>query len=198
MAPIPAATIGQMETAAQASRFLARYAMELQSARDSIVRSREAFSAQPKGLYANGSLAENQQSLFDATERARRSLDTERDAICLASRAIRERLASANPSRKPWVDRVDFPLGGLTILAYFVSARRLDAVEWMLWAGAAPEAQNADGSTALDVATRKARAYAGAGSAMAAMESSSILSSIEAASLGALAAKGDPMASHRL
>lgn len=194
MAPIAAARVGWLEQAGEASRFTSRYALELQAAADSLDRTREQLSASsvflhsPEGVHFtqlpdHQSLAE--QTLFNALERQRKALSIEREALCLLSAMLRERYGSIEAGLALSVlDAPQTLLSGLTVLAYFVSIRRLDAVEQLLALGALPDAPCSDGSTtALILAELKAQAYAGSRSSAAVSQASCILSLLEEASL---------------
>lgn len=185
MSSIPAGKIGWIEPAADASRLLARHALELQQAADSLELSRGALASSE--IHLPHESARSDSALFGAIERQRRALSSEREALCLFAAALRERYrwppSLRSPSPSAPIDKPQNLLGGLTLLAYFVSTRRLDAVEKLIEAGARPEAPCLDGSDALTIASRKAEAYAGAPASSAAIQASCILSLLESAAL---------------
>ena len=170
MAHIPAAKIAWLEQAGTASRLLSRYANELQQAANSLEDSRAA-------LLANNTPGFSDMPQFGAIERQRRALSLEREAICLLAWALRERYSREFPL--PGIDEPRALLGGLTTLAYFVSIRRLDAVELLIQAGASPDAQCTGGISAVSLASRKAEALAGAPHCGAALDASCILALLE-------------------
>jgi hypothetical protein len=193
MSPIAAARVGWLELAGDASRFMARYALELQSAADSLEQTRQQLSISdnfvnsPEGITPSNRserLSFAEQSLFNATERQRRALSLEREALCLLSAALRDKYgrieigdATSN------INAPRAPLSGMTLLAYFVSIRRDDAVELLLSIGADPDAKCSDGMSALDLAERKAEAYTSTHSNRAAAKASTILALLESASM---------------
>ena len=138
VSPIAAGKVGWVERAGHASRLLGTYALELQQAADSLEASRsrlalaKLFGAAPN---APPSLRQERLALSDASEfgvieRQRRALSMEREALCLLTANLRRRYGSYHPGEG--VEGVDEPqplLSGMTLLAYFVSIRRLDVVE---------------------------------------------------------------------
>lgn len=194
MAPIAAATVGTLEQAGQASRMLLRYALEIQAAADSLESTRkeltisDSFVNSPEGTNfwtRRDRMALAEQSLLSALERQRRSLSDEREALCLLAGTMRRRLGRGNAAetRLEPLDRPLSLLRGSTLLSYFASIRRLDAVEALLEMGASPDAPNQDGATALSIASRKAEGLAGARPGGAAGDAARILSLLEAKSL---------------
>lgn len=192
-APIASSNLLLIELAGDASRFLLRYCMELQAAVDSLeasksqlaisnsfVNSPEAFGSESRATR----LALSEQSMLSSTERQRRALSDEREALCLLAEALRARFAPPRPCVD--IDAQRPILRGMTLLAYFVGIRRLDAVERLLWAGASPDAPCSDGRDALAIASRKAQAMAGAPSG-AASDASRILALLEERSLASAA-----------
>lgn len=185
MASIPAAKIGWIEAAGDSSRLLSRYSLELQQAAESFEESRSRLL---DNKLARDVSAFSDSTQFGAIERQRRALSLEREAICLLAHVLRVRYARLPVAQKAegfpsLVDKPQILLKGMTLLAYFVAIRRLDAVERLIEAGAAPEAPCLDGSCALSVASRKAEAYAGAPACGAAIQASCILAVLEARSL---------------
>lgn len=193
MSPIAAARVGWLELAGEASRFMAHYALELQSAADSLEQTRqqlsisENFVNSPEGISLSNRtdrLALAEQSLFNATERQRRSLSLEREALCLLSAALRDKYGRIEVGEAiSIINAPRSPLSGMTLLAYFVSIRRDDAVELLLAIGADPDSKCLDGMSALDLAERKAEAYTSSHSSRASVKASTILSLLEAASM---------------
>lgn len=164
---IAAAKVRWMEPAGQASRLLGSYAVEIQHAADALDASRSRLALSKPFVHApnaatgsrHAPLALSDASEIGAIERQRRALSMEREALCLLAASLRLRYGAADPGAP--LARPDPPhplLSGMTLLAYFVSIRRVDVVELLLLAGARADAPCLDGSTALSIASLKADA----------------------------------------
>lgn len=202
---IAAGKVKWVERAGQASRLLGTYALELQHAADSLEASRSRLAlAKLSGSIPNGPpslrqerLALSEASEFGVIERQRRALSTEREALCLLTGNLRRRYGSYQSGEA--IDEIDAPqplLSGRTLLAYFVSIRRVDVVELLLEAGSRPDAHCSDDATALSIAACKADAISR--SCPAANQAAVILFLLESSSLHASLGPGHSTGTRRL
>ena len=197
LTPIAATRICWIEQAADASRYLLCYALEIQAASDSLDASRIHIAKNNAFLFTDkvaNPLQWEDQSSMNALERQRRVLTEEIEALCLLAGNLRHKLGSKLLEFSPSdVDKQHSVLKGMNLLAYFVGTKRLDAVEYMLFCGASPEAPCSDGSTPLALATKKANAFSGS-SGSSSQESACILAMLEQ---HCLSQKSTPLYSQR-
>ena len=166
MAALAPARLAWVEEAAGASRWIRSRALALQAAFSDLDHARSRLGAEPAAR------ASVDPSALSSLERERRALERECEALCLLARAARRRFGG-----EPF-DSQACSLEGGSLLAHYVGARSLEAVELLLRCGADPEAPEPQGPRAIELAAARERFDGALGA-----DAAAILSALEAQAL---------------